>query len=81
MARLACLPCRKAHTRCDGFDPCVRCVNRNQIHICSYLNRKKREPVPSEPENPGDSKLVAELFEGTLDMDLFVSSVIEDLSN
>ncbi|KAJ2894503.1 uncharacterized protein MKZ38_007497 [Zalerion maritima] len=38
----ACVPCKKAHLRCDSQRPCGRCVNNGRKDACIDVQHKKR---------------------------------------
>ena len=37
-----CEPCTRAKVKCDGEQPCSRCVARGQTHSCEFLHKKSR---------------------------------------
>lgn len=43
----ACIECKKKHTKCDGNNPCSRCVNK-QLTCTFPVNseKKRRGPTP-----------------------------------
>ncbi len=38
----ACVPCKKAHLRCDAQRPCARCVSHGKEDTCVDVRHKKR---------------------------------------
>jgi hypothetical protein len=51
-AMSACAPCKKGKRRCDGGQPCDRCVKGNRREFCHYLAPKKRgRPAGSREEH------------------------------
>lgn len=38
---VACLPCRAAKQRCDGSQPCERCVSHNSAERCVYAAHRR----------------------------------------
>ncbi|KAL2133904.1 hypothetical protein VTI74DRAFT_1469 [Chaetomium olivicolor] len=38
----ACVPCKKAHLRCDAERPCSRCISTNKEGSCVDVQHKKR---------------------------------------
>lgn len=43
----ACTSCRLSKQRCDGSDPCSRCLQKNKS--CQYLARRSRQVWPTDP--------------------------------
>ncbi|OBT90609.1 hypothetical protein VE02_01037 [Pseudogymnoascus sp. 03VT05] len=38
----ACVPCKRAHLRCDAQRPCLRCQSNNKEDVCIDMVHKKR---------------------------------------
>ncbi|RUS33352.1 hypothetical protein BC938DRAFT_472052 [Jimgerdemannia flammicorona] len=55
--REACLPCQKAHRKCDGMLPCKECNKKGKN--CRYKNGKPNplsgQPLPPASVNEGDA--------------------------
>jgi hypothetical protein len=43
----ACTECRRRKCRCDGSQPCQRCVDARKGSLCTYVAPKQRV-VPSQ---------------------------------
>ncbi|KFY11050.1 hypothetical protein V492_04702 [Pseudogymnoascus sp. VKM F-4246] len=49
----ACVPCKRAHLRCDAQRPCSRCQNTNKEDACVDMVHKKRgRPRLRDDHNP-----------------------------
>lgn len=48
-----CIPCRRAHTKCDLERPCKRCVRRDIGHLCHDEPRDPPTKEKSEAEMAG----------------------------
>ncbi|KAL7917138.1 fungal-specific transcription factor domain-containing protein [Trichoderma austrokoningii] len=46
----ACRECSQSKLRCDGQQPCSRCVSKNQS--CSYLHPQSSQPADDTPPQP-----------------------------
>lgn len=55
----ACVPCKRAHLRCDAMRPCARCVNGGKEDLCTDVPHKKRgrPRLRDDRENRFDSNL------------------------
>ncbi|KAL2260538.1 hypothetical protein VTK26DRAFT_5424 [Humicola hyalothermophila] len=47
----ACVPCKKAHLRCDAQRPCSRCLSNNKEAACVDVQHKKRGRPRLRDEN------------------------------
>ncbi|OAA68907.1 Zn(2)-C6 fungal-type DNA-binding domain protein [Cordyceps fumosorosea ARSEF 2679] len=61
----ACVPCKKAHLRCDSQRPCARCVSHGKEDTCVDVRHKKRGRPRLRDDR--DSRMDAARFSHTPD--------------